>query len=144
MEKADADVVILREEQERLLESLMFYLLYYQDANKISSDPCKEILAPLCIQAGKIRAKMPQAPMWQDESDDSEEEGELPLHKKPYPSVDGTEMDSWMPKDDEGEKEPSEVSFQDPEAAGSVAGSAAGSSVPLYQNMPSMTVDHSS
>merc|ERR1712216_551036 len=130
MEKADADVVILREEQERLLESLMFYLLYYQDANKISSDPCKEILAPLCIQAGKIRAKMPQAPMWQDESDDSEEEGELPLHKKPYPSVDGTEMDSWMPQDDE--------------AAGSVAGSAAGSSVPLYQNMPSMTADHSS
>jgi len=126
MKVADADVVTLREEQERLLESLMCYLLVFQDSTRISSEPAKEILAPLCLQAGVIRSKMPQEDPWQDEPE--EEETEIPLYKKPYPSPDGIGMDSWMPKDSE------EIEDANPGE----------SAVPLYQNLPPMSKDKSS
>merc|ERR1712224_1161544 len=125
--RAEEDAVSLREEQERLLESLMWYLLYFQDSNRISSMPAKEILTPLCLQADDIRAKMPQVDVWQDESE--EEEEEVPLCRRPYPSPDGGEMDSWMPKEDPVEKsDPVPVDGK--------------SSVPLYQNLPPMIAAH--
>jgi len=123
--RADEDVASLREEQERLLESLMCYLLVFQDSNRISSDPAKEILAPLCHKAVEIRSKMPQEDMWQDEPSTDEED--IPLCRKPYPSQDGGEMDTWMPKED-----PVEEFDPEPNV----------SSVPLYQNMPPMIAAH--
>eukprot|EP00746_Dinoflagellata_sp_MGD_P161003 gnl/MRDRNA2_/MRDRNA2_88010_c0_seq1.p1 gnl/MRDRNA2_/MRDRNA2_88010_c0~~gnl/MRDRNA2_/MRDRNA2_88010_c0_seq1.p1 ORF type:complete len:405 (-),score=118.51 gnl/MRDRNA2_/MRDRNA2_88010_c0_seq1:15-1229(-) len=120
--KAEKDVKTLREEQERLLESLMGYLLVFQESERITSVPAKEILAPLCFKASELRSQMPQEDIWQDEDDD-EEEGEVPLCRRPYPSPDGGMMDTWMPKD-----EPVESMNSEPVS----------SSDPLYQNMPPM------
>lgn len=126
--KADDDVKILREEQERLLESLMGYLLVCQESGRITSEPAKEILIPLCHQADELRAKMPQEDIWEDEvEEEEEEEFEIPLSKKPYPSPDGMEMDTWMPK-------------QDPVASSNPR--PVDSSVPLYQNVPPMIAAH--
>lgn len=126
---ADTDVTTLREEQEQLLESLMGYLLVFQDSDRLSSVPAKEILAPLCLQADLFRSKMPQQAgqddVYQDEPE--EPEGEIPLYRKPYPSPDGAEMDTWMPKEEPAESD-------DPKPGDT--------SVPLYQNMPPMIAAH--
>merc|ERR1719387_2539615 len=90
--KAEEDVKILREEQERLLESLMGYLLVFQESDRITSEPAMEILAPLCFKASELRSQMPQEDVWQDE-DDEESEGEVPLCRRPYPSPDGGMME---------------------------------------------------
>merc|ERR1712224_508764 len=88
--------------------------------------PAKEILIPLCHQADEIRAKMPQEDIWQDETEEEDEE-EIPLWRKPYPSQDGVEMDSWMPKEDPVKS--SDTTQPD-------------SSVLLYQDVPEMIAAH--